>query len=251
MPSNNAIDVPIPFTVPFGGTGDITLTNHGVLIGQGASQIAVTSAGTAGQILTSNGASSDPTFQTFSAAMDFSNTGINYADDFLYGGVTPSATPFGTWTITSVANGTYTPCGTSVSGRPGILNLSTGASTNSIGVSSVGQGAFSYILGAGALTITFYFQIQTLSTAGQTYTLFIGLGDTSNGADQVNGCYVTYTNGTNSGKWVLNTANASTRTTSNSTTAVATGWQVLQVAVNAAGNSVSFSAGTTLANLAS
>jgi hypothetical protein len=50
--------------VPNGGTGLTTLTNHGVLIGQGAGAIAVTSAGTAGQVLTSNGAALDPTFQT-------------------------------------------------------------------------------------------------------------------------------------------------------------------------------------------
>lgn len=46
-----------------GGTGALTHTNHGVLIGQAASAVAATSAGTAGQVLTSNGASADPTFQ--------------------------------------------------------------------------------------------------------------------------------------------------------------------------------------------
>lgn len=51
-------------TVPKGGTGATTLTNHGVVLGQGASAVAVTAAGTAGQVLTSNGASADPTFQT-------------------------------------------------------------------------------------------------------------------------------------------------------------------------------------------
>ena len=50
-------------TVPSGGTGTTTLTNHGVLIGQGTSAVNVSSAGTAGQVLTSNGASADPTFQ--------------------------------------------------------------------------------------------------------------------------------------------------------------------------------------------
>ena len=55
-------------TVPFGGTGNKTNTNHGVLIGQGTSAVAVTSAGTAGQVLTSNGSGADPTFQAISAA---------------------------------------------------------------------------------------------------------------------------------------------------------------------------------------
>lgn len=50
-------------TVAKGGTGATTLAAHGVVLGQGTSAVAVTSAGTAGQVLTSNGASADPTFQ--------------------------------------------------------------------------------------------------------------------------------------------------------------------------------------------
>jgi hypothetical protein len=48
--------------VASGGTGVATLTNHGVVIGQAAAALAITGAGTAGQVLTSNGASADPTF---------------------------------------------------------------------------------------------------------------------------------------------------------------------------------------------
>jgi hypothetical protein len=52
-------------TIPVagGGTGATTLTAHGVLVGNAAGAIAVTSAGTAGQVLTSNGPAADPTFQ--------------------------------------------------------------------------------------------------------------------------------------------------------------------------------------------
>ena len=49
--------------VEHGGTGASTFTDAGVLIGNGSSAIQVTSAGTAGQVLTSNGAGVDPTFQ--------------------------------------------------------------------------------------------------------------------------------------------------------------------------------------------
>ena len=51
------------FGVAGGGTGVSTLTAHGVVIGNGTSAAAVTSAGLAGQVLTSNGASADPTFR--------------------------------------------------------------------------------------------------------------------------------------------------------------------------------------------
>ena len=57
--------------VPNGGTGVATLTAHGVLIGEGASSVAVTSAGTVGKVLTSNGASADPTFDPASDANGF------------------------------------------------------------------------------------------------------------------------------------------------------------------------------------
>ena len=53
---------PIPVNV--GGTGDVTLTTHGVLIGAGTSAIATTAAGSAGQILVSKGSSSDPGYIT-------------------------------------------------------------------------------------------------------------------------------------------------------------------------------------------
>lgn len=49
-------------TVPDGGTGVSTITNHGVVIGQAASAIVATTAGTAGQVLVSGGASADPAF---------------------------------------------------------------------------------------------------------------------------------------------------------------------------------------------
>ncbi|MCU1284488.1 MAG: hypothetical protein JWO13_838 [Acidobacteriales bacterium] len=45
-----------------GGTGTATNTVHGVLVGNAASAINATSAGTVGQVLNSNGASADPTF---------------------------------------------------------------------------------------------------------------------------------------------------------------------------------------------
>lgn len=57
-----------PITVADGGTGAATFTDAGVLIGNGTGAIQVTGAGTAGQILTSNGAGVDPTFQTSGTA---------------------------------------------------------------------------------------------------------------------------------------------------------------------------------------
>lgn len=55
-------------TLPTSGTvPGITPTNHGVVISGAAAAANVTSAGTAGHVLTSNGASADPTFQALPA----------------------------------------------------------------------------------------------------------------------------------------------------------------------------------------
>lgn len=47
-----------------GGTGQVTLTNHGVLVGAGTSAITQLAAGSAGQVLQSGGASADPAYST-------------------------------------------------------------------------------------------------------------------------------------------------------------------------------------------
>ncbi len=50
-----------------GGTGVSTLTDGGVLVGNGTGAVQATAVGTAGHVLTSNGAGSDPTFQPSAA----------------------------------------------------------------------------------------------------------------------------------------------------------------------------------------
>lgn len=75
--STGTIALDTPVTVPHGGTGDTSLAAHGVLIGAGTSPVNVTGAGTAGQVLTSNGASADPTFQAASGGATIGpNAGI-------------------------------------------------------------------------------------------------------------------------------------------------------------------------------
>lgn len=97
------------------------------------------------------------------------------------------------------------------------------------------------ILGGGTVTLTWIFKIQTLSSASPRYIFRIGLGDTLIATgDQANGCYFEYSDNINSGNWVIKTANASTRTTTNSATAVTAAWHKAVITVNAAASSVSF-----------
>lgn len=53
-------------SVPNGGTGASLLTDHYVLVGSGTNAITPVSPGTAGNVLTSNGLNSDPSFQPVS-----------------------------------------------------------------------------------------------------------------------------------------------------------------------------------------
>jgi len=69
MATINPIDSNIPIEVAKGGTGAATFTAHGVLVGNTTSAVAVTAAGTTGQILIAT-TSADPTFQTYVSRFD-------------------------------------------------------------------------------------------------------------------------------------------------------------------------------------
>lgn len=96
------------------------------------------------------------------------------------------------------------------------------------------------ILGGGVLTVNWVIKIVTLSVASPRYILRVGLGDTAN-ADQANGLYFEYSDNINTGKWNFKSAASSVRTTSTSSIAVTIGYHNLQIIVNAAASSVSFS----------
>ena len=67
-------------SVAQGGTGVETLGDAGVLIGNGTSAVNVSSAGTAGQVFTSNGAGVDPTFQA-APGLVFGGSGARQAPE--------------------------------------------------------------------------------------------------------------------------------------------------------------------------
>jgi hypothetical protein len=109
-------------TVPKGGTGATTLTNHGVLLGQGTAAVAATTAGTAGHVLTSGGASADPSFQVSSGRL------------------------IGRQVITTTGAGTYTP----TSGTASIvIELQGGGGGGAGAGANPGAGNISYSIGGG------------------------------------------------------------------------------------------------------
>jgi hypothetical protein len=81
--------LPDPVTVAHGGTGLTSITAHDLIIGNGASNVTLLAPGTSGYVLTSNGASSDPSWQAPAGGSglswtkytkshsDFSSTDVN------------------------------------------------------------------------------------------------------------------------------------------------------------------------------
>ena len=125
-----------------GGTGASTFTDGGVLIGNGTGAVQVTSAGTSGQVLTSNGAGVDPTFQAAAAA------------GYTLG--TPQATTSGTsFNFGSIPAGTKQIIisfqGVSLSGTNGILvQIGDSGGIETTGYSATGTVAVSSAVSAGA-----------------------------------------------------------------------------------------------------
>jgi hypothetical protein len=248
-------------TVPNGGTGVTSLTANGVVIGQGTGNVTVTAVGTAGQVLTSNGAGNDPTFQAITAPSIISSasTSFTYVDDMIWGGrgAVSNGTLFGPWQL-SISGGSAViqPQASIVTfaNHPGQIQLNTGASgsgyadLNMFGTSGFGNSSPFYI-GAGILTFTYYFYLPFLSNAPGRFIVRCGMYDATPGADPANGIWVKYSDNLNSGNWTYNCSKSSTATNVNSSTAVAVGWQVIRIVVNANATSVSFEAGNKTSTL--
>ena len=63
-------------TVPQGGTGDVTLAAHGLLVGNGTNAVAVTGTGASGALLLGQGGSADPSFAAMSQDCTITNAGV-------------------------------------------------------------------------------------------------------------------------------------------------------------------------------
>lgn len=160
MATNNMINTPEPFAVGSGGTGLATLTDHGIMIGQGTANVSLIVLG-AGQILIGTTAS-DPVAATLTAGTGVTITSAS-------GAITINATGGGqTWstvtaaTLAAAVNNTYvmnhasTPC---------VVTLpATAAVGSKIGLRGLaGSGGWTATANTGQ---TIQFGNQSSSTAG-------------------------------------------------------------------------------------
>ncbi|RBJ73459.1 hypothetical protein C3L29_034380, partial [Pseudomonas sp. MWU12-2534b] len=129
------ISLQVPVTVANGGTGLGSLTQHNVLVGNGAAAPNFAAPGTGGQVLTSNGPGADPSFQALPATVHqiLPGTVINVSS--ATGSVTVSLQ-----TPVAVANG---GTNSSVASATALDNI-TGFSGTGL-LQRTGAGAYSFV----------------------------------------------------------------------------------------------------------
>lgn len=94
--------------------------------------------------------------------------------------------------------------------RPGVLSCGTADSATAVAGMELCNEMLE--LGGGLLVYECSVQVSDLSTADETYTLWIGLGDDELDHDPADGVYFKYTHSLNSGNWSAYTAEASSTT---------------------------------------
>lgn len=162
--------------VAAGGTGDGTLTNHGVLIGQATSAIAATASGSAGQVLQSGGASADPVYSTATYPSSTTINQILYSSsaNVVSGLATANSAVLAT-NGSGIPSITATPTVTSITFGTGtaLSNYAEGTWTPTIVGQSV-AGTTTYVAQAG-----YYTRIGNLVTifGTVTYTAATGTGN--------------------------------------------------------------------------
>lgn len=234
-----------------GGTGNTTFTAYSVITAgttaTGAFQN-VSGVGSSGQVLTSNGAGTLPTWQASGGSSFNPLTTVQIVEDFL-GFCTNNAGGFlyaGNYGWYSGQASTFSGSSTSVeSGHPGVISVGALLSGNFVpmimGRSNSAPFAISFVLGGGAITANWIIKTPILSVANPRYIFRFGLGDTISNSDQANGVYFEYSDNINSGNWVGKTASSSVRSTANGTIAAeTTSWHNFQISINAAATSISY-----------
>ena len=189
-----------PVPVVIGGTGDTTLTAHGVLVGEGTAAISATTAGTAGQVLLSGGASADPAYVAPTAGTGLSVT--TNATTLSYALSTPvSVANGGTGATTLTANSLLLGNGTSAITALGV------ATNGQIPIGSTGSAPVLATITAGTgVTVTNGAGSITIAASGGA-----GVASLAGNSGSVSGSTVTLTTGASN-------ANGTAKFTGSSTT---------------------------------
>jgi microcompartment protein CcmK/EutM len=158
-----------------GGTGRTTLTVHGVLLGNTTSGINATTAGSAGQVLVSGGASADPTWTTATFPVSATSVGTILRADGTNWVATTATYPATTTSQQLLYSSANNVIGGLSNTNGGIPNISDAGNisvtiTPILGVQQTSRGTLTLAnTAAGAYALTL--QSSNSATAGYTLTL--------------------------------------------------------------------------------
>ena len=138
--------VNFPITASQGGTGLVTIPAHGVMLGEGTSNVSTVTPGTSGQVLTYTGASQDPgwftpsggTVTSITAGSGLTGGTITTTGTIALSPLTGDVTSSGSATTLATVNaspGSYTNASITVNAKGLITVASTGSATNGCTVS--------------------------------------------------------------------------------------------------------------------
>ena len=134
--------------------------------------------------------------------------------------------------------------GTETTGKTGVLRMSTGTTTT--GRAGIGTNLGCMNPNGMITTVHTCIYIPALSTAAQEYSIIAGFFDAISQINQTNGAYFTYDRA-NSIYWRMNTAKASSITTTDTGVEVATGWTLLRVELDGVNTEARFYINDTIA----
>ncbi len=176
--SGSSLALTSALTVPNGGTGDQSLTQYGILYGNGTSAVSVTSVGSTGQCLMSNNGTSAPTFQTCTTRWDqllnpTGNLALSMGSNtttFTYGATTGASNLFN---IADTASNT---------GTGYLVNIATatGSTENPFNVSAKGTSALS-VAASGLVTANNFASFGVAISGGSIDGTAIGATTPSTG----------------------------------------------------------------------
>ncbi len=223
------------------------LAAHGVVVGGGAGAAPVTTAaGTSGQVLTSNGASADPTYQNVPAATFDPTTTMFLYDDFSAStsSATSTCADLSGWTVTNTNSATGTISTQNVGGdanHQGNCEYDTGTTTATAAtVLSRGGLTEFWFTGNSTWQAAVWLTALSNSSGGDTYIERIGPCNVRTGAVCTAGAWFEYTHSVNNGNWTINTADGTTATANTSTAAGAAAWHTYKITSNAGATEIHF-----------
>jgi len=138
--------------------------------------------------------------------------------------------------VTGINSGGVAQDGNFEAGAYGVWALSTSSSASSSMYAYIGSGN-ALAFGLSRTVITWRVKLSALSSGAQTYTAKVGFFDAGTPVD---GAWFEYTHGTNSGQWQCKVSKASAATTTNTSTAASTNWDIFTVDANSGGTEVKF-----------